>query len=229
MKTVQELRVLRRIAEDYQRHGYIVVFDPPAESIPSFLGNYRPEILATKGSEHMLIDVKMQGVRDVHAFLRMADEVHRHYGWKLSCATVPNVDPEVNTSGVLGDLDVEGLRQHLHDIDVLSRDPQAVAVVLTRLWAVYIAALRLFAIQEGFDRDGDADYGRLVRAYSNGLISNAEREEARALLGLRNKVVDGGDAAVASEDCLQLRQMVQRTIDQIAPVVAPETAQHVEA
>ena len=121
------------------------------------------------------------------------------------------------------------MRQQLREIDLLSRDPQRRSVILPKLWVVYIAALRLLAIQEGFDRDGDADYSRLVRAQSNGLISNAECEEGRALMILRDRVVNGSDAVVAPEDCLQLRQMIQRVIDQIAPVETPETAQHVEA
>ncbi|USX27617.1 hypothetical protein NHH73_04750 [Oxalobacteraceae bacterium OTU3CINTB1] len=229
MKTVQELRALRRIAEAYQRRGYTVVFEPPAESLPSFLGNYQPEILATKGSENMLIDVKTEGVRDVAAFMRLWEEVERHPGWQMSCATVPNVDPEVNTSGEFGDLDVDGLLQHLREIDLLARESQATPGMLTRLWIVYIAALRLFAIQEGFDRDGDTDLYRLDRAASNGLISNAEFEEARALLALRNRIVDGSDAAVAPEDYSQLRRMIQRAIDQIAPVGASEAVQHAEA
>lgn len=229
MKTVQELRALQRIAEDYQRRGYTIVFAPPAASLPPFLANYQPEILATKGDENMLIDVKTEGGRDVAAFMRMWDEVERHPGWQMSCATVPNVDPEVNTSGEFGDLDVDGLLQHLREIDLLSRDCQAPPRVLTRLWIVYIAALRLLAIQEEFDRDGDTDLYRLDRAASNGLISNAEFEEARALLALRNRIVEGSDAVVAPEDCLQLRQMIQRVIDRIAPVVTPETEQRVEA
>ena len=89
--------------------------------------------------------------------------------------------------------------------------------------------MRLLAIQEEFDRDGDTDLYLLDRAASNGLISNAEFEEARALLALRNRIVEGSDAVVAPEDCLQLRQMIQRAIDQIAPVETPETVQRAEA
>ena len=229
MKTVKELQALRKLAEEYQKLGYTVVVEPSAALIPSFLGNYKPEILAKKDDEHLLFDVKLEGARDVAEFWRMVAEVKRHAGWKLTGVTVPNVDPEVNTSGVLSDLDVDGLRQQLHEIDLLSLDPQLQSVILPRLWVVYIAALRVLAVQEGFDRDGDADYERLVRAQSNGLISNAEFEEARALLGLRNSIVDGSDAVVAPEDCLQLRQMIQRAIDQIAPVEASETVQHAEA
>ena len=192
-------------------------------------GNYRPELLATKDGENLLVDVKLEGARDVDAFWRMVARIQHRAGWKLSGIAVPNVDKEVNTSGVLSDLDVDGLRQHLREIDLLFRDPQLQPVVLSRFWAVYIAALRLLAIQEGFDRDGDADYERLVRARANGLISNAECEEGRAVMVLRSRVLNGSDAVVATEDCLQLRQMVQWTIDQIAPVGATETAQHVEA
>ena len=229
MKTVKELQALRKLAEEYQKLGYTVVVEPSAALIPSFLGNYKPEILAKKDDEHLLFDVKLEGARDVAEFWRMVAEVKRHAGWKLTGVTVPNVDPEVNTSGVLSDLDVDGLRQQLHEIDLLSLDPQLQSVILPRLWVVYIAALRVLAVQEGFDRDGDADYERLVRAQSNGLISNAEFEEARALLGLRNSIVDGSDAVVAPEDCLQLRQMIQRAIDQIAPAEVSESVRHAEA
>ena len=229
MKTAKELQALRNLAEEYQRLGYTVIVDPQPALIPSFLGEYRPELVATKDGENLLFDVKLEGARDVAEFWRMVAEVKRHAGWKLTGITVPNVDPEVNTSGVLSDLDVDGLRQQLREIDLLSRDPQLLSVILPKLWVVYIAALRLLAIQEGFDRDGDADYGRLVRAQSNGLISNAECEEGRALMILRNRVVNGSDAVVAHEDCLQLRRMIQRAIDQIAPVEASETVQHAEA
>jgi len=229
MKTGQEVRALQELAEEYRRLGYTVILEPSAALIPSFLGNYRPEVLAIKDDEHLLFDVKLEGARDVDAFWRMVAEIQHHAGWKLTGITVPHVDTEVNTSGVLSDLDVDGLRRHLREIDLLSRDPQLRPVVLSRLWVVYIAALRLLAIQEGFERDGDADYERLVRAESNGLISNAECEEGRALMVLRSRVANGSDAVVAPEDCQQLRQMVQRTIDRIAPVAAPEAALRVEA
>lgn len=229
MKTVQEVRALQELAEEYQRLGCTVMLEPSAALIPSFLGNYRPEMLAIKDDEHLLFDVKLEGARDVDAFWRMVAEIQHHAGWKLTGITVPHVDTEANTSGVLSDLDVDGLRQHLREIDLLSRDPHLRPVVLSRLWVVYIAALRLLAIQEGFDRDGDADYERLVRAQSNGLISNAECEEGRALMVLGSRVANGSDAVVAPEDCQQLRQMVQRTIDRIAPVAAPEAVQHAEA
>ena len=229
MKTFQELQALGKLSEEYQRLGYTVIVEPTVALIPSFLENCRPELLATKDGENLLFDVKLEGERDDAEFWRMVAEVKRRPGWKLTGITVPNVDPEVNTSGVLSDLDVDGLRQQLREIDLLSRDPQVQSVVLSRLWVVYIATLRLLAIQEGFDPDGDADYDRLVRAQSNGLISNAECEEGRALMILRNRVVNGRDAVVTPEDCLQLRQMIQRAIEQIAPVEAPETVQRVEA
>lgn len=229
MKTFRELRAVQELTEEHERLGYTVIVEPPAALIPSFLGNYRPELLATKDGENLLFDVKLEGARDVAEFWRMVAEIKRHAGWKLTGITVPNVDPEVDTSGLLSDLDVDGLRQQLREIDLLSRDSQLLPVVLSRLWAVYIAALRLLAIREGFDRLGDADYDRLVRAYSNGLISNAECEEGRALMILRNRVVNGSDVVVATEDCLQLRQMIRRAIDKIAPAQASETLQHVEA
>lgn len=222
MKTFRELRAVQELTEEHERLGYTVIVEPPAALIPSFLGNYRPELLATKDGENLLFDVKLEGARDVAEFWRMVAEIKRHAGWKLTGITVPNVDPEVDTSGLLSDLDVDGLRQQLREIDLLSRDSQLLPVVLSRLWAVYIAALRLLAIREGFDRLGDADYDRLARAYSNGLISNAECEEGRALMILRNRVVNGSDVVVATEDCLQLRQMIRRAIDKIAPAQASE-------
>jgi hypothetical protein len=229
VKTVQELCALQELADKYKRLGYTVIVAPSAALIPPIPGDYRPGLLATKDDEHLLFDVKLEGGRDVDAFWRMADAVKRHAGWKLLGITVPNLDPEVNTSGMLSDHDVDGLRRHLCEIDLLSHDPRFDPVVLSRLWVVYVAALRLLAIQEGCDRDGDADYERLVRAYSNGLISNAECEEGRALMVLRNRVVGGSDTVVATEDCQQLRKMVQRTIDRIAPVEAPATVQRVAA
>ena len=218
--TVQEVRTVSKIAEDYQRRGYVVTVAPQTASMPFYLGNCRPDILAVKGRERLLIDVKLEGVRDVGACLRLAKEVQKKTGWRLLFATVPAVDTLENSAIDARGMDVDGLRARLGDIDASPWEDRSAPLILTRLWVAYVAALRMFALQQGVEGSGDTDFDRLNMAYANGLISIEEYEAARALMALRDQAAHRSGIPVSADDCRQLRLMVQALIARIAPVHA---------
>src|ERR1700733_469464 len=49
---------VREVASEYEEEGYEVVVKPSAGQLPEILRDFRPDIIATRGSETVLVEVK---------------------------------------------------------------------------------------------------------------------------------------------------------------------------
>lgn len=56
--TIAEQQRARAVAEDYRRRGYDVVEEPSLESLPDFLAGYQPDLIARRGKETVVVEVK---------------------------------------------------------------------------------------------------------------------------------------------------------------------------
>lgn len=58
-----EREELLKIAEQYRNQGYEVVFQPSPEDLPDFLKNFRPDLLARRENEAVIVEVKSHFLR----------------------------------------------------------------------------------------------------------------------------------------------------------------------
>lgn len=216
MNIINGLRAERLIAKRYEERGYVVTLEPLRSAIPFSLGNYRPDILATKGDENILIEVKTPGARiDSEVYFRLDQEVQQHPGWQFLLVTITQAELQENASSVAGNVSVESIRAHLRSIDRLAEVPEIAGLVLPRLWMAYVSALRLLALNEGVEVDDYTDLSLINRVYSAGMISIAEYEAGRRLMTLRNHAVHSLETLETPADCKQLRQMVDMILDRL--------------
>lgn len=216
MNMLNGLRAERLIAKRYEDRGYIVTLGPPRSAIPFGLGNYLPDILATKGDENILIEVKTVGARtDSEAYFRLDQEVQQHPGWRFLLVTVSDAELQENASNVAGNVDVETIRDSLRNMDQLLDDPKMSGLVMPSLWMAYVSALRLLGVGEESGIDGFSDYSLINKAYSDGVISFDEYEDARRLMTLRNRALHSLETAATPADCRQLRQLVRTLLDRL--------------
>lgn len=76
--------VLSNIADDYTQRGYSVIIEPKSEDLPRFLRKYRPDLIAKKGTEAVVIEVKTLGkARDSRTLRDIAEEIRKHPSWRL--------------------------------------------------------------------------------------------------------------------------------------------------
>jgi Holliday junction resolvase len=84
MNMMKSLQAERLIAKQYEERGYVVTLGPPPSRIPFPLGDHIPDILATKGSENILIEVKAPGARtDSDSYFRLDQQAQQHPGWQF--------------------------------------------------------------------------------------------------------------------------------------------------
>jgi len=209
MNVSRGVRAERLMAKRYEESGYAVQMDPPPAAIPFSLGSYRPDILATKGNEHLLIEVKRSGAKvDERALMKIDQEVQQHPGWRFLLVTVAEEELEEPSSVVLVSTDVTAIRGYLQKIDRLIGIPDAAGLVLPQLWLTYISALRLALTRDGVPLDGATDLSVINRAYSEGLVSIEEYEAGRRLLKLRNEAAHNFQSDVTLANTHELRSMI---------------------
>lgn len=225
MNLHKELRAERLIAKRYEERGYVVTFGPPAAAIPFSLGNYRPDILASRGDEHLIIDVKSGGERvDPEIYFKVDELVQQHPGWRFLLATVSDAELEEGVSSTAGNSSADAIRARLRSTDRLVDDAETATFVLPVLWTAYVAALGLLLEQEAIPINGYSDLSLLNKAYSAGSISYDEFEAGRGLASLRNRAVHSLDALATPAECHQLRKMTDDILDRLMPTAAAPMA-----
>lgn len=55
---------LLQLAEEYRGQGYEVSFQPNPDDLPDFLKTYRPDLVARRGDEAVIIEVKSRSSLD---------------------------------------------------------------------------------------------------------------------------------------------------------------------
>jgi hypothetical protein len=69
------------LAADLARQGYEVLREPTLAELPEFLRGYRPDLIAHRGDEHLVVEIKAND-RPPH-WRELAEAVGRHPGWNL--------------------------------------------------------------------------------------------------------------------------------------------------
>lgn len=217
MNVMSRNRGEKLIAKRYEEQGYVVTLDPPSSAFPFSLGNYKPDILATKGDESIVIAVKLAGAPvDSDAYLRLDQEIQRHAGWRFLLATVNEAELQDLRSGGVGNIDIQRIRDYLEKIDNIAEKEELAVLVLPQLWNVYLSALRLLALRDGVGGEDCSDLSFLNQAYAAGILSFDAYESARRLLNLRNHAAHSLDSLETISDWRELRKMVDAVLMQLS-------------
>jgi len=206
----------RLIGKRYEEKGYAVTFGPGGPSIPFDLGGYIPDILAIKGDEKLLIEVKSRtSGLSADKYRQVDEEVQKHPGWRFLIVTVS--DPEFVEPGSGSpkpSVSVEKIKQQLAKIDKIAVEDDLATLVVPQLWTVYVNALRMLSDQSESDFNW-SDLSFLNQSYSTGLISYEEYEAAKRLMVLRNSAAHSLDALATKSDVLELRSMIDEVLTRL--------------
>lgn len=208
MSVTDSLRAEKFVAKQYEDQGYTVTFEPAQSEIPFPLHGYRPDILATKGSERLLVEVKRAGTRvEPSRYVSIGEEAARH-GWKFLIMTVTpeQLSPPTETPAVLPD--VAAIQERLQEIDDIHNVIRNPTLVLPALWVAYISALKSVCQKEGIRLGEITDLSLINKAYSEGVLSVEEYENARMFLKLRNEAVHSVTSAMSGDQYALLREML---------------------
>ncbi len=143
-----EKRRLEEIAREYKGKGYEVVIQPELNTLPEFLANYQPDIIARRGDETVFIQIKSTASLAKSDYLQMvAQKIQQHPGWRFELiVTNPKTSSEVDI-GESPILSEQEILSRLEEAEGLLRTDHHVAALLLA-WSAIEATLRIIALKE---------------------------------------------------------------------------------
>ena len=208
-----EARILEGFRSAYEQQGYSFYSRPKRDMIPSFLGDYVPDGIATKNGENVIIEVKhRQDSRRGGLLADVRRKLDDHEGWRLDLLYAME-RPEDAVSIPPPSLDAM-LRQ-VSEAHELGKDHPRAAFMLA--WSLLEAALN--RLRTGNVPNRLKSPGQIVQSLAmDGHIEPDAEVRLRQLSVLRNRVVHGDlGAPVSREEVEHVLNAVSATMDDEAP------------
>ena len=88
-------RTSRRLAAVYRKLGYRIVVAPAPDALPVFLRDCRPDLIAERDDDHVVVQFKMAGtLKGANDLVDLAQRIAGHPGWRLELVTFRGHDAE---------------------------------------------------------------------------------------------------------------------------------------
>ena len=174
---VNERQRIERIADEYRSKGYDVLVEPSGTDLPSFLGDHHPDLIARRGDERLVIELKPPSYRaKPERFRDLAERIQRESGWKLVLIAL-TPDEEILPGEQLRLLSPPEVEQHLQQASrLLGLGNQEAAILLA--WAAVEGQLRGLARREEISLPRPDTLTLLRQLVSMGIV---DREQYRKL------------------------------------------------
>ncbi|MBS9384212.1 MAG: hypothetical protein HEQ24_08210 [Dolichospermum sp. BR01] len=191
-KTLHHDKV-KSLAEKYVNEGFNVVIEPKMNQLqlPFNLGNYQPDIIATKNNSGLVIDVKTSTNRvSVENLQAISEEISRHPDWRFLLVTLEDIEAE-SLPGTSEELPSwEELIDHFSQVSKLIENNNIEPAFLF-LWSVFEGALRKRAVDVSIPVERLPVIRLLRTMYSLGELSISEFDIIQACLEERNRLAHG--------------------------------------
>ncbi len=182
-----------RVVEEYRDEGYIVVPHPGADLLPPFALDFGVDILAERGDERVLVQVKRDRA-DLQAdpnASRRAEVTNAQPGWRYDLVVLREDNPVRRIARMAGEPSVEQIQQMLAEAELATKagSPRAGFLVA---WGGLEATMRRTARRAGVGGAADTLPPTLIRElYSSGVISSDDFHKLEEARRQRNELVHG--------------------------------------
>jgi hypothetical protein len=178
----------RRVALRYQQQGYDVVVHPSVDELPFDLDGYEPDLIATRGDEKLIIEVRPSVLRcSIDRLIEAADRVRTSPPWQLLLVTEDDVPGELLPGADLTVPTWDEIDRRLAEIDPMGDGPARLLLA----WAVLEAALRRHAFDSALPIQRLPTSALIKQLYTQGELPADHFETLIRLLDQRNRVAHG--------------------------------------
>lgn len=192
-------RAVLQIVKSLEDDGYAVIREPTQNHFPFDLEGYTPDLLAVKGQERLVIEVKIRGsAATFDRYKALIQKIESNPGWRFLIKNIVDTPALVNTqSSQISDPD--SIRAYLEKAQSVARTG-APEMAIPYIWNAIIALLRLEAKKLGLDTGGLTDRSLVNQLYSMGGISQENHERLLNWNQVRNSIVHAMSTSVAEKD-----------------------------
>jgi len=211
--TTAERNLVNRVAERYRRQGYDVLIAPIGEQRPKFLSEFEFDLIARRGEESVVVEVKWgERAGSEPAVRKLAAEVARHPGWRLDLVLGQESEGAITFESMMTPLAKELVAQLDEGLELCGNDHLVAGTLL--IWSAFEGAARLVAAREGLETAPTTAPLALIRALvSDGLIDDSEYETIKAAYQRRSGIAHGFASAPEDRETFEkLSEIAQRLL-----------------
>jgi hypothetical protein len=204
---------VRELYEKYLANGYNVILEPGLQELPFDLGGYRPDLIAEKEGDHLVVEVKTSRARlPVEQLRLVSEEISKHLGWRFVLITL---DDDGGESPFEQDdyPDWELISARLNPVERLIEVEQLEPAILY-LWSIFEVAMRKRAREQSIPVYRLPASNVVNHLFSQGEISITDYDCIRDLQSARNKIAHGEFAtAIDRATARRFYEIVRGVID----------------
>ncbi|MBF0564181.1 MAG: hypothetical protein HQK89_02950 [Nitrospirae bacterium] len=111
---------IKELAGKYERQGYEVFLEPGKDTVPFELGNYRPDLVAKRGAENLMIEIKARHARfSIEYFRDIVETVSKRQGWKFLLVTLDDESIDIDSDVANKFVSIDGVLKRLVEVEAL--------------------------------------------------------------------------------------------------------------
>ena len=184
-----ERQRVQKVGQVYRDKGYDVLIEPKGDQLPDFLQAFRPDLIAHKGDEHIVVEVKMRGrVSDLPQVNELAKVVRNEADWKFELFLLgPENSFFVNGASLFT---VEEIRSKIVEVALFVENGHLEAAFLMG-WSLAEATLRVLAVKEGIEGETATSDYLLKQMTFEGIIARETYHDLKRAQQTRNAIAHG--------------------------------------
>ena len=208
-----ERRKLDEVASQYRADGYEVLVEPAPEDTPEWLRSFRPDLVAQRDDDHVLVEVKSsESVRVSDSLRSLADIVDKRPGWRLELIMTNRPSRKLAVEPEAPLLDPGYVSEYLEAAREMAHRGYLEPAFLTA-WIAFETAYRNAFVRDGIDPRLGGPANVLKTLLSLGyLTSGDEMDRLQMLWEVRNRLAHGYTSAQRPwlDDVMYLLQLSER-------------------
>ena len=178
-------------AQELLANGYKVSIEPLVADLPFELGGYRPNLIATKDAEGIVLEIQTTLNRlSVDRFQDISERVATHHGWRFLLITLDDTSEQILPSSGNELPSWHELNTRLVTLNMLIEDLLFEPAILY-LWSILEAAFRKRSIAQNLPISRFPTKQLLNHTFSSGEISISEFDLFKTSLEIRDKISHG--------------------------------------
>ena len=177
-------------AIQYTQEGYKVSVNPTQDLLPTFLREFKPDIVATKGRDKVIVEVRAKGkIRQVDYWKRLEQITDEHPEWRVEIISEPQIS---QTARVAPNdlLSTPALRDRIVLAERLT-DSGEFDMAILAAWIAIEGLLRRLVIENDLVLDASSIPALASNLTSEGIINRVSYFKIMKLLQDRNRIVHG--------------------------------------
>lgn len=180
---------VQKVGQAYRDKGYEVLIAPRGDQLPDFLQTFRPDLIAHKGAEHIVVEVRMRGrVSDLPQVNELAKVVRNEADWKFELFLLgPENSFFVNGASLFT---VEEIRLKIKEVALFMENGHLEAAFLVG-WSLAEATLRVLAVKEGIEGETATPDYLLKQMTFEGIIARETYHELKHAQKTRDAIAHG--------------------------------------